>query len=145
MAVIQIRYSTTAGHVPSGLIDGQLAINIVDGILYWINASNALQSFNFLAPSISTPGGSDNSNRAANTSFVQSQIVALINGAPSNLNTLGEIAASINDDPNFAQTMSNVLVNCIRYDIAQTLNGAALAQVQSNIGLQSATINGGTF
>jgi hypothetical protein len=145
MAVIQIRYSTITGHVPSGLANGQLAINLADGILFWINNVGALQSFSFASPLVTTMGGSDSTNHAASTSFVQSLISALIGNAPSALNTLGEIASAINDDPNFSQTVNNVLVNCVRFDVAQGLNATAQAQAQANIGLTTATFDGGTF
>jgi hypothetical protein len=144
MAVLQIRYSLTSGHTPTGLADGQLAINLADGILFWINATGVLQSFNFASPVVSTMGGSDNSTHAANTTFVQGQISALVGAAPSTLNTLSELAAAINNDPNFYSTINNALANCVRFDIAQNLPGAALAQAQANIGLTSVT-DGGTF
>lgn len=145
MAVIQLRYSTVSGHIPTGLANGQFAINIVDGILFWVNSGSVLQSFNFASPSVTTMGGSDNSVHAANTAFVAGQIAALINGAPAELNTLAEIAAAINNDPLFYKTMNNILVNCVRGDITQSFNGTAQALAQANIGLSTAIINGGTF
>jgi hypothetical protein len=145
MAVIQLRFSTVIGHTPTGLANGQFAINLVDGILFWVNNVGALQSFNFASPLVTTMGGSDSSNHAANTAFVQAQIAATVGAAPSSLNTLAELAAAINDDPNFYQTINNVLVNCVRFDQAQGLNAAAQVQAQANIGLLTATIDGGTF
>jgi hypothetical protein len=145
MAVIQIRYSAVSGHVPSGLVDGQLAINIADGILFWIDSTNTLHSFNFASPMVSTMGASDSSTHAANTAFVQGLINALIGAAPVSLNTLVEIAAAINNDPHYSQTINNVLVNCVRGDIAQSFNGPAQLLAQSNIGLPSAALDGGTF
>jgi hypothetical protein len=145
MAVIQIRYSAVSGNTPTGLANGQLAINIADGILFWIDDDAVLQSFNFLAPQVPTLGGSDNSTSAANTAFVQGLLASLVGAAPSGLNTLSDLAAAINDDPNFYQTINNVLVNVVRFDVAQGLNGAAQAQAQANIGLTTATLDGGTF
>lgn len=40
-------------------------------------------------------------------SYSDSAVTAVIAGAPSGLNTLDEIAAAINDDPNFATTVAN--------------------------------------
>lgn len=145
MAVIQLRYSLTSGHVPTGLADGQFAINLADGILFWINNLGALQSFNFASPLVSTMGASDDSTHAANTAFVQGLISAIVNNAPSSLSTLGAIASAINSDPNFSQTINNILVNCLRFDVAQGLNAAAQAQAQANLGLSTATLDGGTF
>ncbi|WP_113853435.1 phage tail protein, partial [Escherichia coli] len=41
--------------------------------------------------------------------FVKAAITALINGAPGTLDTLKEIAAAINNDPNFSTTINNAL------------------------------------
>ena len=51
----------------------------------------------------------DNSTRVATTAFVQSIKNALVNNAPSTLNTLGQIATSINNDTQFAITVNNAL------------------------------------
>uniref|UniRef100_UPI002593A896 hypothetical protein n=1 Tax=uncultured Veillonella sp. TaxID=159268 RepID=UPI002593A896 len=56
-----------------------------------------------------TMSNSDNSTRIATTAFVQSIKNALVNNAPSTLNTLGEIATSINNDEQFAKTVNNAL------------------------------------
>ncbi|EYV57231.1 tail protein, partial [Escherichia coli O103:H11 str. 2010C-3214] len=50
-----------------------------------------------------------NSTQIANTAFVKAAITALINGAPGTLDTLKEIAAAINNDPNFSTTINNAL------------------------------------
>lgn len=146
MAIIQIKYSTTTGHTPTGLTSGQLAINIADGTLFWVNNNNVLQSFSFGSPLVATMGGTDSSTHAASTAFVQGLIAALVNGAPLPLNTLGELAAAINNDPNFAQTINNILVNMLRFDTVQTLNGAQIKQVWANLALGAdGTIDGGSF
>lgn len=145
MAVIQIKYSTVAGHVPVGLVSGQLAINIADGILYWEDSGSVLRSYNFLAPHGPTLGAADNSTSLANTAFVQGLLAALVGAAPAGLNTLSELAAAINDDPQFYQTVNNILVNVIRFDVAQGLPAVAQAQAQANLGLSTATFDGGTF
>lgn len=56
-----------------------------------------------------TMSNSDNSTRVATTAFVQSIKNALVNNAPSTLNTLGQIATSINNDAQFATTVNNAL------------------------------------
>lgn len=56
-----------------------------------------------------TMSNSDNSTRIATTAFVQSIKNALVNNAPSTLNTLGKIATSINNDAQFAKTVNNAL------------------------------------
>ncbi|EFH8490553.1 phage tail protein [Escherichia coli] len=60
-------------------------------------------------PSAPTAAQGTNSTQIANTAFVKAAITALINGAPGTLNTLKEIAAAINNDPNFSTTVNNAL------------------------------------
>lgn len=60
-------------------------------------------------PKTPTPPLGNNSTQIANTAFVQAALVALIGGAPATLDTLKELAAAINNDPNFSGTINNAL------------------------------------
>ncbi|ELO3132911.1 phage tail protein [Escherichia coli] len=60
-------------------------------------------------PTAPTASQGTNSTQIANTAFVKAAITALINGAPGTLDTLKEIAAAINNDPNFSTTINNAL------------------------------------
>ncbi|EIS7785513.1 tail fiber protein [Salmonella enterica subsp. enterica serovar Agona] len=60
-------------------------------------------------PTSPTPEPGTNNAQIANTAFVKAAITTLINGAPSTLDTLKEIAAAINNDPNFSTTINNAL------------------------------------
>ncbi|EHO8637090.1 phage tail protein [Salmonella enterica] len=60
-------------------------------------------------PKTPTPPAGNNSTLIASTAFVQAAIIALIGGAPATLDTLKEIAAAINNDPNFSTTINNML------------------------------------
>ncbi|HDV3072147.1 TPA: tail fiber protein [Escherichia coli] len=60
-------------------------------------------------PTAPTAAQGANSTQIANTAFVKAAITALINGAPGTLDTLKEIAAAINNDPNFSTTINNAL------------------------------------
>lgn len=60
-------------------------------------------------PKAPTAPAGNNSTQLATTAFVQAALVALINGAPATLDTLKEIAAAINNDPNFSTTINNAL------------------------------------
>ncbi len=60
-------------------------------------------------PTSPTPEPGTNNTQIANTAFVKAAITALINGAPGTLDTLKEIAAAINNDPNFSTTINNSL------------------------------------
>ncbi|EQC3787653.1 phage tail protein [Escherichia coli] len=60
-------------------------------------------------PKAPTPAAGNNTTQVATTAFVQAALTALINGAPATLDTLKEIAAAINNDPNFSTTINNAL------------------------------------
>ena len=45
----------------------------------------------------------------ATTAFVNTEIANLVNSAPTSLDTLDELAAALNDDANFASTVTNSL------------------------------------
>ncbi|STO65197.1 phage-related tail fiber protein-like protein [Escherichia coli] len=60
-------------------------------------------------PKAPTPAAGNNTTQLATTAFVQAALTALINGAPAKLDTLKEIAAAINNDPNFSTTINNAL------------------------------------
>ncbi|EPD1252037.1 tail fiber protein, partial [Escherichia coli] len=60
-------------------------------------------------PTAPTAAQGTNNTQIANTAFVKEAITALINGAPGTLDTLKEIAAAINNDPNFSTTINNAL------------------------------------
>ncbi|EBI7171732.1 phage tail protein, partial [Salmonella enterica] len=60
-------------------------------------------------PKAPTAAAGNNTTQIANTAFVQAAILALISGAPTTLDTLKELAAAINNDPNFSTTISNAL------------------------------------
>lgn len=56
-----------------------------------------------------TPG--TNTTQIATTAFVRAEAAALVDSAPSTLDTLNELAAALGDDPNFATTVTNALAN----------------------------------
>lgn len=145
MPTVQIKYSTTAGNEPTSLLNGQLAINIADSILYWKDSGGVIRSFAFLDPVAPTLGTGDNSNAVATTAFVHGLFSALLGNPPTGLNTLEKLATAVNNDANFAQTVFNSLVVMIRSDQTQGLSAQAQKQAQVNIGLPSAVIDGGTF
>lgn len=60
-------------------------------------------------PKAPTAAASTNTTQIATTAFVQAVITALKAGAPATLDTLDELAAAINDDPNFSTTITNAL------------------------------------
>ena len=57
----------------------------------------------------------------ATESYVGTQIANLIASAPGTLDTLNELAEALNDDPNFATTMTNALATKITASSTDTL------------------------
>jgi hypothetical protein len=62
----------------------------------------------------------------------------LTNGASTALDTLGELAAALGNDPNFATTIATGLSNRVRVDAVQTFTSPQQAQGRANIGAAAA-------
>lgn len=56
--------------------------------------------------SVPTANADNNSNTVANTAFVKMAIANLMNGAPSQLDTLKELSAALGNDANFSATVT---------------------------------------
>lgn len=59
--------------------------------------------------SVPTANAGNKSKTIANTEFVQNTIASLVDSAPETLNTLNELAKALNNDPNFATTITNMI------------------------------------
>lgn len=57
--------------------------------------------------SVPTPATANNSKTIANTEFVHGVVSKLVNGAPTALDTLQELATALGNDPNFSTTILN--------------------------------------
>ena len=60
-------------------------------------------------PTAPTAAKGTNDTQIANTAFVAQTVATLVNSAPETLDTLQELAKALNNDPNFATTMLNLL------------------------------------
>lgn len=58
-------------------------------------------------PTTTTQSAGNNTTRIATTAFVTTAVANLVDGAPSTLNTLDEIAAALNDDAALNTTLTN--------------------------------------
>lgn len=65
---------------------------------------------------------------------ITAAITALATGAPAALNTLDELAAALNDDPNAITALTTAVANRLRYDAAQTLTAPQKVQGNANLG-----------
>lgn len=59
----------------------------------------------------------------------------LTNGAAAALDTFGELAKALGNDPNYAATIATALGNRVRFDAAQALTAAQKALACANIGV----------
>jgi len=110
----------TASTAELNLLDGVTAttaeLNYVDGVTSGIQAqlndkaplaSPALSG----VPTAPTATAGTNSTQIATTAYADAAVAALVNGAPELLDTLNELAAAINDDENFATTVSGLVAD----------------------------------
>lgn len=59
----------------------------------------------------------------------------ILDGSPAALDTLKELSAALNDDPNFATTLAGQVNNKVDFATAQTLTAAQRLQACENIGI----------
>ncbi len=88
-------------------------------------------------PTAPTAAQTSNDTQLATTAFVKAAITALIDSSPAAMDTLNELAAALNDDPNFAATMTAELSK--KMDKAS--NGADIPDIAAflnNLGLKEA-------
>lgn len=69
--------------------------------------------------------------------LVSDALAGILNGAPTALDTLDELASALGDDANFAATVTNSLANRVRVDAAQGLTSPQQAQARANISVYS--------
>ena len=87
---------------------------------------------------------SENSQLVASTAYVRNAISNLIDSSPAALDTLDELAAALNDDANFATTISNSLANKVNLDF-DNLSATGIEALRDYIGAMENTANtGGT-
>ena len=101
-------------------------------------------------PSAPTKTQGTNDSKLATTQFVNDAVYnainALISSAPENLNQLNELAAALNNDPNFATTVLNAVANKLAIDVVMTLTTQQKNNVFASFGLGSmATANAADY
>lgn len=101
-----------------------------------------------LATTTETTAGTDASmavTPAGAKAAIDAAIAALVDTAPTTMDTLNEIAAALGDDPNFATTITTALANRVRVDTAtQGLTAIQQDNARTNINAASATDVGDT-
>ena len=102
-------------------------------------------------PRAPTATAGTNTTQLATTAFVGTAVSDLVGAAPSDLDTLNELAAALADDASFSSTVNTALGNRLRIDTAsQGLNSTQKTNALTNLGipnvdnLSAASIRAGT-
>lgn len=95
----------------------------------------ASNNFSDLANAATARTNLDVRSTAEVTAEITAAIDAVVNSAPGLLDTLDELSAALNDDPNFATTIATSLAGKVDYTAAQTLTVAQQLQACTNIGV----------
>lgn len=103
--------------------------------------TNLVAAINEIEAAVSSASGIDDGTTATTTTWssnkinteIGSRVSALVDGAPTTLDTLNELAAALADDAAFSTTVTDALANRVRYDAAQTLTAPQQAQARTNI------------
>lgn len=137
-----ISFGSTAGTAAQGndpRITGALS-SVDAAATYAPKASPAFSG----APTAPTPIAGDLSLQVSNTLWVRREIAALINSAPETLDTLGELATALANNPDFATTVATSLAQ--QAARITTLEGqvAALQSGASAGGAAAVTFQDGT-
>ena len=104
----------------------------VDGLQTALDAKAPLASPALTgAPTAPTAAANTNTTQIATTAYVQTELTDLIGGAPGTLDTLNELAAAINDDADYASTLTTALATKTAKTSNQSLSSAANAMTIS--------------
>ena len=76
-------------------------------------------------------------SNAAVKDAIDTAISNLVNGAPTALDTLNELAAALNDDAAFSTTVTTALGNRLQFDQSQTISASQRTQLLTNLGITS--------
>ena len=77
--------------------------------------------------------------------YVDTEVASLVDSAPGALNTLNELAAAINDDATFSNTVTTALGNRLRVDTAsQGLSGTQQSNARTNLNVDVAGTDNST-
>lgn len=113
------------------------------GALTTAAKTSLVAAINEVAAAVTSGAGAINDATTGTTSTwsstktlaqIQAGVAAAIDAAPGTLDTLNELAAALNDDPNFSATITTALGLRVRVDAAQTFTTGQKTQARTNIG-----------
>lgn len=103
-----------------------------------VNADHAIQKSQAEAYADGVASTAEANAVATANAYTDAEILALINSAPANLDTLKELADALGSDANFSTTVLTALGNRLRVDTdAQGLTGTEKTNAKTNIDLQN--------
>jgi len=92
-------------------------------------------------PTAPTAAQTTNNTQIATTAFVKSALAALVGSSPAALDTLNELAAALDNDPNFATTITNALAGKQPLDnTLSALSGKNVEALLQYLGVKSAAL-----
>ncbi|OCC05107.1 hypothetical protein BA190_09330 [Labrys sp. WJW] len=111
--------------------------------------ANLVAAINEVKAAVSAASGIDDGATSTGSTWSSSKIQqtltaaidGILNGVPSALDTLQELAAALGNDANFSGTVTTALGNRVRFDAAQTLTAPQQAQACANIGVGDPATN----
>ncbi len=83
-------------------------------------------------PAAPTAASGTNTTQIATTSFVRTEVSNLVDSSPAALDTLNELAEALNDDPNFATTVTNSIATKASSADLTTASGSLDARISTN-------------
>lgn len=103
--------------------------------------TNLVAAINEIEAAVSASSGINDGVTSTSTTWsstkvnseIGSRVSALVDGAPTTLDTLNELAAALADDAAFSTTVTAALANRVRVDAAQGLTAPQQTQARTNI------------
>jgi len=114
--------------------------------------SSLVAAINEIAAAVANSSGISDTDTSTSTAWsssktqseIQAAAAAIVASSPAALDTLNELSAALNNDPNFATTITTALGNRVRFDAAQTLTSTEQAQARNNIAAGTSNLTIGT-
>ena len=138
---IGVQVNTSGNVTASGAVTGNTIVKSGGTALQILLADGTVITLTRESDAISSNDSDSNiPSNAAVKDYVDTEITNLINSAPSNLDTLNELADALGDDANFSATVTTALGKRLRFDASQTLTSGELTQALTNLGI-TATVS----
>ena len=131
----------------TGNVTGNVSGNLTGDVTGNVTANTGLSTFNNVTvngtldvtgTTIANVTDPSNAQDAATKNYVDTEVAALVDSAPGTLDTLNELAAALNDDPNFSTTVTNSIATKLPL-AGGTMSGAIAMATNKITGLGNPT------